>query len=138
MLKLGLLLVCCLTATACTHLRQENMRENFEKSVKEYNRMLRWQEVESAGMTYLEPGQREAFGNAARQMRKRGVSIADYRVLSSECLPEKDSASVVVEFDYYILPSARLKTLTYQQNWVYWEADDQKGWRLKSPLPEFE
>lgn len=138
MLKLGLFLVCCLTTVGCTYLRQENMREGFETSVKGYNRMLRWQEVEAAGMTFMEPELREAFLKSARQMKRRGVTITDYRILSSECLPEKESASVVAEFDYYILPSARVKTLTYQQSWVYQEIDGTKGWRLKSPLPDFE
>lgn len=135
-LKTGVLLFCCLIMTACA--TQMGMREAFEKSMKDYNRLLRWQEVENAGMLYLEPEQREAFLASAEAFRKRGVTITDYRVLTTECLPEKADATVVAEFDYYIMPSNRIKTVTYRQNWAYREINDKKSWRLKSGLPVFE
>ncbi len=134
--KFGVVLLCALFMTACA--TQSNMREEFEQSMKGYNRMLRWHEVESAGMVYLEPDLRDAFMKAAAAIKKRGVTITDYRILTSECLPEKRSAEVVAEFDYYILPSARVKTIAYRQLWTYREVDEKKSWRLKSGLPVFE
>ena len=136
-LKMGLILLCCLMTTACASSRIGS-REEFEKSMKGYNRMLRWHEVENAGMVYLEPELRDAFMQAASSLKKRGVAITDYRILTSECLPEKGSAEVIAEFDYYILPSTRIKTLTYRQLWTYREIDEQRSWRLKSGLPVFE
>jgi hypothetical protein len=137
-LKTGLLLLCCLTSAACASMRQENIRDDFDKSMKGYNRMVRWHEIESAGATYLEPELREAFLKSARVLKKKGVTITDYRILSSECLAEKESAEVVAEFDYYTLPSNRIKTLTYQQNWIYREINGTKSWKLKSTLPDFD
>jgi len=134
--KSGLLLLCCLLLGACA--TNTAIREEFEKSVKGYNQMLRWQEVEAAGMTYMEPDLREAFMKSAEEMRKKSVTITDYRILTSECLPDKGSASVMTEFDYYILPSNRIKTLTYQQQWSYDKNNGKKGWLLKSGLPPFE
>lgn len=131
-----LILLCCLLMCACAN--QTAIREEFEKSMKGYNKMLRWQEVENAGMIYLEPEQRELFMDSAETLRKKGVTITDYRILTSECLPEKNSATVVAEFDYYILPSNRIKTLTYKQEWTYREISDRKSWKLKSGLPAFE
>jgi len=104
-------------------------REEFEKNMKGYNRMLRWHEVENAGMVFLEPELREAFMKSAAALKRRGVTITDYRILTSECLPEKGSAEVIAEFDYYVIPSNRVKTLTYRQLWSYREEGDQKGWR---------
>lgn len=137
-LKTGLLLLCCLTLAACAYMQQTGTREAFEKSMKEFNRLLRWQEVESAGMLYQEPEQREAYLTAAEAFRKKGVTITDYRILTTECLPDKADATVVAEFDYYIMPSNRIKTVTYRQSWVYREVGDKKSWRLKSGLPLFE
>lgn len=134
--KLGLLLLCCLLLGACA--TNAAIREEFEKSVKGYNQMLRWQEVEAAGMTYMEPELREAFMKSAEDIRKKSVTITDYRILASECLPDKGSASATAEFDYYILPSNRIKTLTYQQQWSYEKNNGKKGWLLKSGLPPFE
>ncbi|RII31129.1 MAG: hypothetical protein CXR30_04825 [Geobacter sp.] len=134
--KLGLLLLCCLLLGACA--TNAAIREEFEKSVKGYNQMLRWQEVEAAGMTYMEPELREAFMKSAEDIRKKSVTITDYRILTSECLPDKGSASATAEFDYYILPSNRIKTLTYQQQWSYEKNNGKKGWLLKSGLPPFE
>ena len=135
-LNLGLVLLCCLIFAGCA--TQAGMREQFEKSMKGYNRMLRWQEVETAGMTYMEPELREAFLKSAETIRRKDVTITDYRILTSECTPDKRTGEVVAEFDYYILPSNRVKTLTYRQQWSYHETNDKKGWRLKSNLPSFD
>lgn len=134
--KVGLVLLCCLMSAGCA--TQAGMREQFEKSMKGFNRMLRWQEAETAGMTYMEPELREAFLKSAESIRRKGVTITDYRILSSECIPDKRTGEVLAEFDYYILPSNRVKTLTYRQQWSYHEGNDKKGWRLKNGLPEFE
>jgi hypothetical protein len=106
--------------------------------MKGYNRMLRWREIENAGATYLDPELREAFMATAGSIRKRGVVITDYRILTSDCSIEKKSAEVVAEFDYYTLPSNRIKTLTYRQNWTYLDTEEKRGWQLKSALPAFE
>jgi hypothetical protein len=128
----------CLMLCSCSYYRNYNNRDSCEKSIKGYNKMLRWQEVETAGMQYMDPEMRDSFLKTAESIRKRGVSITDYRILTSECVPEKNSADVVAEFDYYILPSNRIKTLTYRQKWIFLDTDEKSGWQLKSSLPEFD
>jgi hypothetical protein len=131
-----LLMLCsCAYAVQAKH---SGLRDQFDQSMKGYNKMLRWREVDNAGLTYLDPELREAFMKSAEEFKKRGVTITDYRILSSECLPEKGTAEVVAEFDYYVLPSNRIKTLTYRQKWVYIDSENKKGWQLKSNLPTFE
>jgi hypothetical protein len=122
--------------TACVN--NSGIREEFEKSVKGYNRMLRWQEMEGAGMIYMAPEGRDAFLQSVETIKKKGVSITDFRILTLECLPEKNSGDAVAEFDYYILPSNRIKTLTYKQVWDYRENSGSKQWKIKSALPAFE
>ncbi|MSN24958.1 MAG: hypothetical protein GJV46_03730 [Geobacter sp.] len=128
------LLTICLAMTACV--TDMGIREEFEKSMRAYNRMLRWQEVENAGMSYMEKERRDEFMRSAESLKRRGVTMADFRILTFECLLENKTGDVVAEFDYFILPSNRVKTVTYRQEWVY--KDDLKSWKLKSALPPFE
>lgn len=126
---------------SCSYVLQAkhaNIREEFDRSSKDYNKLLRWREVENAGMIYMDPELRDAFMKSAGEIKKRGVTITDYRILTSECLPEKKTADMLVEFDYYTLPSARIKTLTYRQDWIYLDTEEKKGWQLKTGLPPFD
>jgi hypothetical protein len=135
MIFVVLMLCSCAYALQAKH---ANIREEFDQSMKGYNKMLRWRDVENAGMVHLDPELRDAFMKSAEEIKKRGVTITDYRILTSECLPEKGTAEAVVDFDYYALPSNRIKTLTYRQKWTYLDTENKKGWQLKSPLPDFE
>lgn len=133
-LRRGILLLSCLVLTACV--ARTGLSEEFDRSVKAFNRMVRWQEIENAGMTYIDTEHLEEFMKKAEFLKKRGLSVTDFRILSSKYIMEKASGDVIAEFDYYILPSNRIKTVTYRQNWVYLEND--KSWKLKSGLPLFE
>jgi len=126
--------VICLTLTACA--TRTGLSEGLDRSVKAYNRMLRWHEIENAVMTYSDPEQLEENLVRADSLKKRGLSVTDFRILSSRYLPEKQTGDVVAEFDYYILPSNRVKTVSHRQEWVYRE--NIKSWKLKNGLPPFE
>lgn len=128
---------CAYIQQGITKVEHAKICEEFDDSAKAYNKMLRWREIENAGMLYLDPEMRDEFMKSAEALKKRDVTITDYRILTSECLPEKKSAEVLVEFDYFVLPSNRIKTLTYRQNWIYLDTVTKKGWQLKSGLPDF-
>ena len=132
----GFLAVIFLMLTACASIQTTSINEEFDRSVKAYNRLLRWHEIESAGVTYIDPELREDFLKQAETLKKRGLSVTDFRILSSKFVPEKKSGDVIAEFDYYILPSNRIKTISYRQDWAYQESI--KSWKLKSKLPVFE
>ena len=134
-MKRGILLLCCLVLPACVY--QAGIKEEFNKSVKEYNRLLRWHEVSTAGALYMVPEEYDAFIAAAEKVNTKDLSITDYRILTSECLTEKGTGDAVVEFDYYLLPSNRVKTLIYKQEWTYRESGGSKTWKIKSALPLF-
>lgn len=134
-MRLGAVLLCCLVMAACVN--NTGIRDEFEKSVKDYNRLLRWHEVATAGALYMAPEERDAFIAASEKINKKDLSITDYRILTMECLTEKGTGDAVVEFDYYLLPSNRIKTLVYKQEWIYREINEKKLWKVKSALPVF-
>lgn len=133
---MGILSFLCLVITACATTRPVDFGEELNRSVKAYNRMIRWHEIEGAGMTYIDPELREEYLKQAAALKKRGLSVTDFRILLTRYIPEKQSADVLAEFDYYILPSNRVKTVSYRQEWVYRE--EIRSWILKSGLPVFE
>jgi predicted Holliday junction resolvase-like endonuclease len=135
------MILAVLTLCSCAYVLQAKyatIRTEFEQSMKGYNKMLRWRDIENAGMIYMAPEERESFMKTAEAIKKREVTITDYRILSSECTPEKNTAEAVAEFDYYVLPSNRIKTQIYRQNWTYFDSGSKKGWQLTSSLPAFE
>jgi hypothetical protein len=107
----------------------------FEKSSRDYNRMIRWQEFAVANATYVERDIRRAF--EVKVAAAGGVTLVDYRILNITCDPEKGEAQTTVEFDYYRLPSTRVKTVKDVQKWVYHEEEGESGWRLTSLFPDF-
>lgn len=134
--KIVAMLFCGLLLAACVPDR--GFREDFEHSVKTYNRMLRWQEISAAGQLYMEPEKLDTFMATVDNMGRRGVTITDFRILIMDFLPDRKRGDALVEFDYYSLPSFRIKTLTYKQNWVYRDVDNSMSWRVKSALPSFD
>lgn len=124
----------CLMQAACA--TQSSLSEEFDRSMKAYNRMLRWQEIENAGATYIDPEKSNEYTMQAELLKKRGISFTDFRILSSRYIPEKKAGDVVAEFDYYIMPSNRIKTISYRQEWFYLE--NSKSWKQKNLLPVFE
>jgi uncharacterized protein YceK len=144
-MRIMLLLLFVLTSlllNGCASYQKMNRQEECEKTIKNYNRMIRWQEAEKASIVFVDTKQRLVFDKGAELLRRRGITIADYRILAQECLPDKMKAEATVEFDYFVLPDYRLKTATDRQSWVFREqnpaeADPGTGWKLISPLPDF-
>lgn len=137
-------LLCCLLLflNGCAGYRTMNRQEECGKVIKNYNRMIRWQEAEKAALAYVDQEQRDSFATSAESLRRRNVTMVDMRILASECRAERKSAEAVVEFDYFALPDSRLKTATDRQKWLFREEsshtpDQMEGWKLVTPLPEF-
>jgi len=137
-----LLLLVSLLFCGCASYQSAHRDEGCDSAIKQYSRMIRWQEAEKASIIFIEDTQRPAFDKAAEALRRRSITMVDYRVLSHECLLEKNRARATVEFDFFIMPDARLKTVTDHQAWEFRDktSDDvnlKQGWKLTSPLPEF-
>lgn len=137
-----LLLTLPLLFGGCAAYTNMNRQESCDKVIKDYNRMIRWQEPEKAGIAFVETKQRADFSKKAEAFRRRGVTVADHRVLAKECMSTKKKAEATVEFDYFILPDNRLKTVTDHQNWIFIEENPaepelREGWKIVSPMPDF-
>jgi hypothetical protein len=124
-----------LLLVSCTTMKNINIGGEFEKSSRSYIQLVRWQEFESAAVTYVSPPQQEAYRERIKAAGE--VKVADYRVKVIVCDPVKGEATVKVEFDYYRPPSTRVHTVEDLQKWSYEGDNDQRNWRLKSLLPEF-
>jgi len=144
-MRVQLVLMLALTTlllNGCAAYKKVSRNESCEKIIKDYNRMIRWQEAEKASIVFVDKNKRPVFDRTAESLRRRGITIADYRILAQECLVDNKKAESTVEFDYFILPDYRLKTVTDRQHWVFneenpAEPDLDEGWKLISPLPEF-
>jgi len=124
-----------LLLVGCSTLKNINIGGEFEKSSRSYLQLVRWQEFESAAVTYVSPPLQEAYRERIKAAGE--VKVADYRVKMMECDPVKGEATVKVEFDYYRPPSTRVRTIEDLQKWSYEGENGQHIWRLKSLLPEF-
>lgn len=128
------LCLACLVLTACA--TQTGMSEELDRNVKAYSKLLRWHEAENAVQTYVAPERRGEFLKQAETLKKNGLTITDFRILSTTFIPESKSGDVITEFDYYILPSNRIRTVSHRQQWVYQE--NSRSWKLTNGLPPFE
>jgi hypothetical protein len=124
-----------LLLAGCATLKNFNIGEEFEKSSKSYVQLVRWQEFENAAVTYVSPQLQEAYRERIRAAGE--VKVADYRVKSMQCDPEKGEGTVRVEFDYYRPPSTRVLTVEDVQKWSYEGENGNRIWRLKTLPPEF-
>jgi hypothetical protein len=124
-----------LTLSACQSIHYMNVGEDFDKGTRSYLKMVRWNELDNAPLSFVDEPLREEFEK--RVKGRKEVQIADYRVKYMDCRPEKGEGEVTVEWDYYIPPSVKLKTVEDAQKWRYIEKEDKKGWMLKTLLPEF-
>ena len=109
--------------------------QRFDDTYPEYNRLVRWQEHQNACLGFADPSVKEEC--LARARTAKGASMADYRVKRVDVDSAKGTATVRVEFDYYVLPSTRLKTLEDVQEWRYEQVDGKERWRIVTPLPDF-
>lgn len=133
--RIVILLAAVALLGACETMRNRNAGEDFQESSKTYNRMIRWDEMETAQWAFPSEELREEFGR--RVASAKGVKISDYRVKSTVCSPEKGEAIVIVDFEYYREPSYKVKTVRDTQKWKYVDERGKKVWRLTSLLPEF-
>lgn len=132
-IKLLTLIVMLLALTACRTIY--GSASVFQKNSEDYNRMLRWQELDKAATTFVTERMQGEYRQRAEAVRD--VKIADYRLISQECHPDKGEAEVRIEIDYYRPPSVTLKTVEDVQKWRYVDGGKNGGWRLETLVPEF-
>jgi hypothetical protein len=116
-------------------LKNQEMSMEFDRIAREYSRMVRWHELDSAQSTYVSTKLWDEYRK--RITAAAGINIVDYRVKSMECTAEKREGSAVVEFDYYRLPSVTVHTVEDRQKWSYEGEEGSRDWLLTTLLPDF-
>jgi hypothetical protein len=120
---------------SCESLRTSRISEDFDTTSKGYIKLVRWHEFNKSTLIYVDDSLIEDFQK--RVDAAKDVNVADYRIKNIECRPEKGDAEVLIEWDYYIPPSVKLKTVQDAQKWRYIDEKEQKRWVLMTLLPEF-
>lgn len=132
---LGTGLVLALALSACTLLAPPEKQR--KTALDDFMYALRWQRYSEAA-TYFTSEHRRAFLD---QIEKTGkdLNVTDVRLKQLDLKDEGRRAEVRLEMDYYLLPSATLKTLLIDQTWVYSEVGDAEtnGFHITTPFPEF-
>ncbi|MDY0300649.1 MAG: hypothetical protein RBQ99_03565 [Trichlorobacter sp.] len=140
-MRIVYLLMVLLSLTGCATLGF-GTKEDCDKAVKDYNRMIRWDEPETAALTYLDNSLQDDFIKTIDDLRRRNVNIADMRIKANSCATGNNSADVIVEFDYFALPDNRIKSVTDKQKWMLLRGKQlapgqRAGWKLVTPPPQF-
>ena len=136
--KILLAVILSLMLTACgifRDIKYANISSEFAKSSRDYNQLVRWNELESAASSFVSPLLQEKYRERIKDAGT--IRITDYRVMRTECDPIKGEGSAKMELDYYRPPSVKLNTVEDLQKWSYEGEENKRAWRLKSLLPEF-
>jgi uncharacterized protein YceK len=129
-----LILVVALFA-GCASMKKKNIAWELDEYSRNYNKMLRWHELENASAIFPPVERQEEFSKRVRAAKN--VTITDFRIKKKECLPEKGEATVILDIDYYREPSVTVKTVEDKQIWKYVGENDKKRWRLMTLPPDF-
>jgi hypothetical protein len=113
---------------------QRGIQADFEKNFRNYNELVRWNQLEEAG-TF--PSDSISAGYKERLKAAKNVAVVDYRVMNIKYDEKKKEAEVKVEVDYYKRSTLSLKTVIDNQKWAYQGKEGKGLWRLMSLLPDF-
>lgn len=132
---LGAALLLTLALSACSVV---NPPEKQRKSaLDDFMYALRWQRYPEAA-SYFSREHRQSFLDQIEKVRN-DLNITEVRLQKFDLKDQGRRAEVGLEADYYLLPSATLKTLRIDQTWVYFEVGDSEsgGFLITTPFPEF-
>jgi len=136
--RLALIALATLIIGGCSTfdtIKNANIGGEFEKSSRAYVQLIRWHEMESAMVTYVDTPLRADYQKRITEAGE--TQVVDYRIKSMACDPVKGEAELTVEFDYFRLPSTRVLTVADHQKWSYVEQSGVHSWQLQTLLPVF-
>ncbi len=130
------LLLCCLSACGLNSLVQ-SPADQRQEALDTFLQALRLGEFQVAA-SYLTTEHSAPFLEQITPLKK-DLNIVDTRVELVTVLDEGKKVDVVLELDYFLLPSATVKTLNYNHTWVYFDANEnQLGiYLIETPFPAF-
>jgi len=110
------------------------IRAEFNKSLEEYNELVRWRELDKAAF-FASPSISGEFRSRAEAAKS--ARVIEYQVVDVSYDEKTLEASATVTYKYYSLATGLVHDMTDKQEWIYTGEGDAKGWRLKSLMPEF-
>lgn len=130
------LLLCCLSACALNDL-MNSPAEQRQESLDTFVQAMRLGEFKVAA-SYLTQNNRAAFLNQFEALEK-DLTFVETRVEEVTILDEGDKVDVVLELDYFLLPSATVKTFRFDHTWAYVEpgGNQVSGYLIETPFPSF-
>ena len=131
---LAALLLMALALAACGLL---NPPEKQRKSaLDDFIYTLRWQLYPEAA-SYFASKHRQPFLDQFEKVRGN-LNITEVRLQQVDFKDDGRRAEVRLEMDYYLLPSATLKTLLIDQTWVFFDTGDSEaaGFLITTPFPK--
>ncbi len=132
----GLLLFAGLTACALDNLVNPPAAQG-QQALDEFVRTLRLEEFQAAA-AHLVPANRKAF-LATFVPLKNDLTIIDVSIEQITLSDNGRHAEVVLEMDYFLLPSAIVKTMRIEQSWGFFErgGKEPSSYLAKTPFPPF-
>jgi len=123
-----------LALSACTLINPPAKQR--KAALEDFVYALRWQRYPEASQFFVH-AQRRAFLDYFESLKD--LNITEVRLKRVDQSAEERRAEVRLEVDYYLLPSATLKTLNVDLTWVYFEtADaDSNSYLITTPFPKF-
>ena len=136
LLGLSALLLVNLTACALGDL-VSSPSEQGQEALDNFVRALRVGEYATAS-SYLVPENRQAFLDIFEPLKK-DLTIIDIQVEQIALAEEGRRADVTLEMEYYLLPSAAVKTFRFDQTWTYFDDGKQETpfYLIETPFPAF-
>jgi hypothetical protein len=131
---LGLLLLCL--AGCALSSQVVSPESQFLKTQDDFMQRLRWRDYQGAAKHFTEPHQ-AGFLQQFRQADD--LNVTNVRLESAKYAAEGEQMATVVAVEYFLLPSATLKTYRLEQQWSYFrEHENLPGeWRITSLFPAF-
>lgn len=108
----------------------------FVRVQDDFMQRLRWKDYQGAARHFSEAN-REAFLQQFRQADD--LNVTDVRLESLEYQAENQQMQTEIVIEYFLLPSATVKTFRVEQQWHYFH-DEQSAtgeWRITSHFPAF-
>lgn len=110
-------------------------RERLDDQIKSYRNVVRWREMNKASAVVHETVRAEYLKRS--ETIRSSIQIVDCRVIRTDVAGDGETAEVIMEIDYHILPSTRIKTVVDHQKWRQFKVDMKSYWQLMTLPPEF-
>jgi hypothetical protein len=130
----GIAMLLVLALAACTLFSP--LKKQRKEALDDFIYALRWQRYpEAAG--FFTDEQRRNFLDRIEKLQKN-LSITDVRLQRLDIMDDGRRAVARLEMDYFLLPSATLKTLRIDQTWIYFDTGggERKGYLITTPFPQ--